>query len=464
MPPKEEGVKLNLGPLKDSLKSFAHDFYSSSLNPPVRLISHLDADGLSSAGILISLFRKLNVPFHLSIVKYLNESIIKSLKQEPYITYMFSDLGSGDIELLSMLSSSGKRIFVVDHHIPSSSNSEIRILNPFLVGLNGDIEVSGAGMSFLLYYEMLDDPSMAPIALVGALGDLQEKEGEGFIGINRDILDLAMREGYVEVRPNLKLFGGPDYPLVSSLERTVDPLIEGISNSSSGALALVEKLGIPIKIGDRWTTLSDLTEEQKRDLANELVKRVESLEKAKSLIGNVYIYLEEPKGSPLRDLSSFATILNACGRMGGGSIGALLASGLRGEILARAMEFLQLYRKTLSEVLRKAKIRISGRAAFIDEGQAKDTMIGTVTSILSKSLKDADVIIGYANSDEGIIKISARLTKSGSERSINLDELLRAASKEAGGAGGGHQMAAGAQIPREGKKIFEKTLLSYLEG
>ncbi len=463
MPLKEEGAKLNLGPLKDILRSFAHDFYSS-LNPPIRLISHLDADGLSSAGVLISLLRKLNISFHLSIVKYLNEPLIKSLRQESYATYIFSDLGSGDIELLSTLSSSRKRIFIVDHHKPSSLDNEVNVLNPFLAGLNGDIEISGAGMSFLLYYEMLGDPSMAPISLVGALGDLQEKEGNGFMGINKEILNLAIREGYVEVRPDLKLFGGPNYPLVSSLERTVDPLIEGISDSSSGALTLVEKLGIPIKIGDRWTTLSDLTEEQKRDLANELVKRVGSLEKAKYLIGNVYIYLKEPKGSPLRDLSSFATLLNACGRMGGGNVGALLASGLREGTLARAMEFLQLYRRTLSEVLRRVKVRISGRVAFIDEGQARDTMIGTIASILSKSFKNADVIIGYANSDEGIIKISARLTKSGSDRLIDLDELLRMASKEAGGVGGGHKMAAGAQIPRERKEIFEKALFSYLEG
>ncbi len=459
MPPKE-GVKLDVAPLKSYLKSFARDLYSS-LEPPIRIISHLDADGLSSAGILISLLKKMNVSFHLTIAKYLNESLIKSLKHEPYVTYIFSDLGSGDIELISMLSSAGKRVFVVDHHKPSSSSDDVKILNPFLVGLNGDIEVSGAGMAFLLYHEILDDPSMAPVALVGALGDLQEK-GDGFVGINREILDLAVKEGYVKVKPDLKLFGGPDYPLVSSLERTVDPLIEGISGNSAGALALVEGLGIPIKIGDRWTTLSDLTEDQKRNLANELVKRIESLEKAKSLIGNIYIYLKEPKGSPLRDLNSFATLLNACGRMGGGHVGALLSSGLRGEILVKAMELLQLYRKTLSDVLRKTKVRISGRAAFIDEGQAKDTIIGTVTSILSRSLRNADVVIGYANSDEGIIKISARLTSSGSGKSINLDELLRIASKEAGGIGGGHQMAAGAQIPRDRKKVFEKTLLNYL--
>ncbi len=453
---------MNLGQFREHLKSFARDLYNSFNGGQVRLISHLDADGLSAAGILISLLKKLNVPFHLSIVKYLSESLIKRLQQEPYKVYLFSDLGSGGISLLSELASSGKSIFVVDHHKPSEIHSDgVRLLNPFLSGFDGDREVSGAGVSFLLYYEMLEDPSMAPMAITGALGDLQENDG--FHGLNTEILELAIEEGLVEVRPDLKLFGGPDYPLVASLERTVEPFIDGISNNSAGALALVESLNIPIKVGDRWTTLSDLTEEQKRELTNELVKRVESLEKAKSLVGNIYIYLKEPKGSPLRELGSFATILNACGRMGGGHVGALLASGLRGGVLNRALELQQAYKRTLAQVLRNAEPRVVGRVAFIDEGLAEDTMIGTITSILSKSIREADVVVGYAHTDDGMIKVSARLTGSGSGKSIDLDELLRTASREAGGTGGGHQMAAGAQIPKEGKRTFEATLLSYLE-
>ncbi len=448
---------MDLGPLGNQVRSFAQDLYNS-FEGTVRLISHLDADGLSSAGIMISLLRSLNVPFHLTIIKYISESLIRRLEAEPYSVYIFTDLGSGDLPLISSL---GRRAFVIDHHRPEGETGQVRVLNPFLAGLDGDREVSGAGVAFLLYYEMLEDPEMAPMAITGALGDIQEEDG--FRGLNAEILKLAVESGLVEVKPDLRLFGGPDYPLVASLERTVDPFIEGVSNNSAGALALVESLGIPIKVGDRWTTLSDLTEEQKRDLTNELVKRMESLEKAKSLIGNVYIYLKEPKGSPLRELGSFATILNACGRMGGGHVGALLASGLRGEILNRALELQQSYKRTLAQVIRGARPRVVGRVAFIDEGLAEDTMIGTVASILSRSIREADVVIGYAHTDDGMIKVSARLTGRGASKKIDLDELLREASREAGGTGGGHQMAAGAQIPRERKRAFESTLLKYLE-
>ncbi|RDD52959.1 MAG: hypothetical protein BA066_06905, partial [Candidatus Korarchaeota archaeon NZ13-K] len=329
----------------------------------MRVISHLDADGLSSAGIMISALRRLRVPFHLSVVKYLSESLIEELKNGSYGTYLFLDLGSGELELLSSLNG---RIFVIDHHRPSSDTKGVILLNPFLDGINGDEEVSSSGICFLVHRELFREESMAPLALVGAIGDAQENGG--FRGLNGLILRWAVERGLIEVKRDIRLFGGPDYPLVASLERTVDPFIRGVSNDSAGALSLVESVGIPMKVGDRWITLSDLTEEQKRELMNELVKRVESLDKAKSLVGNIYVNLSEPKGSPLRDLSSLSTLLNACGRMGKGYLGALMAAGIRGELLNRVVGVQQEYRSYLSRLLNEIKPRVVGKVAFIDEG------------------------------------------------------------------------------------------------
>lgn len=439
------------------VRKFADEFYSSIEGANVRIISHLDADGLSSAGIMVSLLRKLNVPFHLSVVKYISDHLIEELRKENYGVYIFLDLGSGDLELLSSL---GEKVFIIDHHAPSSIPGSFEILNPFLDGIDGDSEVSSSGVCFLLYRELLEDYSMAPLALVGALGDVQE-DGK-FRGLNETILSWAVERKLIEVRKEIKLFGGPDYPLVASLERTIEPFIRGVSDDSAGALSLVESVGIPIKIGDRWTTLADLTEDQKRNLMNELVKRIEGLDKAKSLVGNIYINLSEPKGSPLRDLSSYSTLLNACGRMGKGYLGVLLASGLRGEVLSEVIEVQQEYKSYLSRLLREVKPRLVGRVAFIDEGFAQDTVIGTVTSIVSRSIRGAELVVGYAETQGDMLKVSARLTGR-AQQELNLDEVMRRASGEVGGKGGGHKQAAGAQIPKAMKREFERSILSYFE-
>ncbi|MEM2542019.1 MAG: DHH family phosphoesterase [Candidatus Korarchaeum sp.] len=439
------------------VREFTRRLYSSLRGAHVRVVSHLDADGLSSAGIMMSVLRGLNIPFHLSVVKYVSESLVEELRRGNYSVYLFLDLGSGDLELLRSLDGG---VFIVDHHKPPSDVSGVNLLNPFLDGVDGDREISSSGICFLIYKEIFGEISMAPVALVGALGDVQENGG--FKGINELILNWAVEGGLIEVRKDIRLFGGPDYPLVASLERTVDPFIKGVSNDSAGALGLVESAGIPIKIGEKWVTLSDLTEEQKRDLMNELVKRVGNLDKAKSLVGSIYVNLREPKGSPLRDLSSFSTLLNACGRMGKGYLGALLASGLRGEVLNRVVEVQQEYKSYLARLLSDLKPRIVGKVAFIDEGVAQDTVIGTLTSMLSRNMRDVELIVGYAETQEGMLKVSARLTTRASQ-SLDLDDVMRRASSTVGGRGGGHRQAAGAQIPRTMKRDFEESLLSYLE-
>ncbi len=440
--------------LDELVENFAEALYNS-LSGPVRLVSHLDADGLSSAGVMIRLLSRLNVPYHLSVEKYLSPELVEKLSSESYEVYIFTDMGSGELNLLSSLKG---KTFVIDHHNIAGGVGNVHLLNPFLSGLDGDVEVSGAGTAFLLYYEMFEDLEPVVQAITGALGDLQDRNE--FKGLNKELVELAIKEGILEIRKDIRLFGGPDYPLVSALERTTDPYLEGISDNSSGALKLVESLGIPVKIGDRWVTLSDLTEDQKRDLLNELVKRAGGLEEAKNLVGPVYLNLGEPPDSPLRELRSFSTLLNACGRMGKGFLGALLSAGFRGKVLEEALETLKEYRRELSETVKRVKenLRREGNVVFIDEGEVKDTIIGTVASILSNEV-EADLIVGYAKTDGGMLKVSARLVKKGS---VDLSDLLKKASESVGGVGGGHKNAAGAQIPEEGKRKFEETLLKFL--
>ena len=450
---KELGERTSL--LDELVEDFASSLYDS-LSGPVRVISHLDADGLSSAGIMMRLLSWLEVPFHITIERYLSPDLVKRLSNEEYELFIFMDMGSGELDLLKGLD---KRVFIVDHHNIAGEAENVVLLNPFKAGINGDSEVSGAGTAFLLYYEITGDIKPIVQAITGALGDMQDREE--FVGVNSELLNKAVDEGLIEIRKDIRLFGGPDYPLVSALERTTDPYLEGVSDNSAGALKLVESLGIPVKVGERWTALSDLTEDQKRDLLNELVKRAGGLEEAKSLVGPVYIYKEEPQDSPLRELRSFSTMLNACGRMGKGYLGALLSAGYRGEVLDEAMQVLKEYRRELSDAIRRVKegLRREGSVVFIDEGEVRDTMIGTVTSILSREV-DADLVVGYARTEEGMLKVSARVTRRG--KPVDLSELLRRASEVVGGIGGGHKEAAGAQIPEGGKRKFEETLLRFL--
>jgi len=93
----------------------------------------------------------------------------------------------------------------------------------------------------------------------------------------------------------------------------------------------------------------------------------------------------------------------------------------------------------------------------------KDTMIGTITSIIAKSKFSREylMVIGLTKSDAAI-KISARLTDNGIRAGINLDHLMRKGCGRVGGIGGGHKHAAGGYIPEGEEENFIRAVLKCL--
>jgi len=96
------------------------------------------------------------------------------------------------------------------------------------------------------------------------------------------------------------------------------------------------------------------------------------------------------------------------------------------------------------------------------EGKIPESLIGTITSIglNSNMFNQSKPIFGFAETDDGKIKVSARLPKNIKE--INLRDIIFHAAKEVGGEGGGHKYAAGAFIPKDKKHEFVRIIDSKL--
>jgi RecJ-like exonuclease len=62
-------------------------------------------------------------------------------------------------------------------------------------------------------------------------------------------------------------------------------------------------------------------------------------------------------------------------------------------------------------------------------------------------------ILGFANST-GVAKISARGTPDLVRRGLNLGKIMKEAAEKHGGTGGGHNIAAGAQVPLGAEDAF----------
>jgi single-stranded-DNA-specific exonuclease len=93
-------------------------------------------------------------------------------------------------------------------------------------------------------------------------------------------------------------------------------------------------------------------------------------------------------------------------------------------------------------------------------GFINEKVIGTLSSILSTSLsKPEKPIIAYAAvAQEDSVKVSARTTDMLTSKGLNLGEIMRVAAERFGGAGGGHDIAAGAQVPAKDAEDFVKVV------
>jgi nanoRNase/pAp phosphatase (c-di-AMP/oligoRNAs hydrolase) len=109
------------------------------------------------------------------------------------------------------------------------------------------------------------------------------------------------------------------------------------------------------------------------------------------------------------------------------------------------------------------KIKGNGFVILNAKDKIKDTIIGTVTSILSSSLdyKQGTILIGMAYNEDKI-KISARIAGKGNknlkdvlERTIILNHIQAEV--------GGHQRAAGCLIRKEDESIFIEELKKMIE-
>jgi RecJ-like exonuclease len=178
---------------------------------------------------------------------------------------------------------------------------------------------------------------------------------------------------------------------------------------------------------------------------------------ASNLIGHVYILNREESWTPLRDAREFGVLLNATGRMDRSSLGVAVCMGDRGAALEQANKVLEDYRRSINKylgwVMEKPERMKELDNIYVVYGEnfINDKIVGAISSILSSGLPNPEKpLIAYANVEEqGIAKISARTTDAIVNRGINLGDIMQVAAERFQGKGGGHNIAAGAQVPVE---------------
>jgi len=428
----------------------------------IHVVSHLDADGLAAAGIMGKALARLDATFRIRVERWIDEKVIDDILADKPSLIVFTDFGSGDLELLNSRLSK-MQLIILDHHQPvGDADPSFVQVNPHFYGIDGSRDLSGAGASYLVA-RVLDKANLdlAAVAVVGALGDLQDKYDQRRLGgPNAVIMEDALNTGYLSVETDLLFFGRETRPIHKALACTTTPFISGISGEEDKSLAFLASLGIMPKKGDKWRALRDLSEDEKKRLFNALADFLVSKglpgNVALNLRGSIYTLTHEESWTSLRDAREFSVLLNATGRMDKPSLGIAICMGDRGSALEEATAVLEEYRRTITKYLNWLMEPNTDRVEELNniyvvhgEGVIDDRIIGTISSILSTNLaKPEKPIIAYSVvPEENLAKISARAIDLVVSKGLNLAEILRVAAEKYSGKGGGHNIAAGAQVP-----------------
>ncbi len=435
--------------LSTEISIVAEKFLERISNKDLFVVSHFDTDGITSASIMIKTLKHLDKTFSLKIVKSLDESFISSLPKDKVI--LFLDLASGSLHHIEKLGL--KDVFIIDHHeVVYNIPENVHIVNPEL--LEDKQKISSSCLTYLFCREISDNmEDLAKLALIGMIGDTLEKE----IGkINHGILN----DGKIKKRRGPLIYPSTR-PLNKVLEFSSNPYIPGVTGNAEGVIELLRDAGIK-PLNNRYKSLIELTEDEMSNLVTAIMLR-NPLSKNKEIIGDIFLVSLFNKFEDAREISA---IINACSRLGEPETAiqfCLELQGAKKKAESLYIKYKQLLLSSLKFVTETEKIEEEGFVIINARDNVKDTIVGTITSILANSslYEDGTIITTMAIDDtKERIKVSSR---SVGKVGRNVREVLSTAVEEIGGEVGGHEFAAGCLIPLEKEQEFIESLKKTLK-
>ena len=407
----------------------------------VRIVSHYDADGLCAGGILSRAFLRMNRPFHTTIAHQIDGPLVELLSKQPAAWTVFSDMGSGALDLVEKIPS---RSVIIDHHQPLRESRTAVQLNCHLWGIDGTFEACASTLA-LMAAVSLDEANwdLSGIACAGAIGDRQHQPA--WKGLNAEIMAFAEKAGHLRTRKGLVMEGAD---LGTALAQNNEPYFRGVSGSPAGARALLEAAGL-----SPAATLKELDEAEVSALSSLLVLNLLRGGVSEEFARAVVVDRHWVSGFDT-DANELSAVVNACGRLGQEDLGLSVCLGGR-QALDEARSVREQYRGRIT----------SGMAGLEEKGITKKQniqyfysdnaqMAGAFAALVMNYLFPGKLpTISLAREGQSI-KVSARGTRPLVAKGLDLAKACRAAASRQGGDGGGHSIASGATVPLGNEMAF----------
>ncbi len=393
-----------------------HDF--------ARIYTHYDADGISSGAIVALSLLRMEKSIQVSFLSGLNEEV----EEEELI--VFADMGSGYPDVVSSLNSD---VIVVDHHFPVGRiepRRDFAHINPHLAGIDGSFEFSASATAYILAEELGDNRDLTSLALAGIIGDKQK-----ITGGNLEVVRRGIENGFIEERDGLKMISGK---VREVLRLSLEPYLDFYSKEEE----LDEFLAKCRIDGER--NIDELSRDEERRLANAIAVRIMRMNSYpgvfEEVAGKKYFLPDEL----IHNAVMMSDVINATGRKASQSVGFGICMR-DGSYLEKGFE---LWRKFVEEVHQE----IERRRHEVQEGECIRFLVmengsstGPIASVFSRYLFSDRPFVALNIKKDGRVKVSARSNRKLSEL-VDLAEVMRVSAEKVGGRGGGHVVAAGANI------------------
>ncbi|MGC9126038.1 MAG: DHHA1 domain-containing protein [Thermoplasmata archaeon] len=393
----------------------------------IRILAHYDADGVSAAAIM---FRTLkNKKIHISFVKDLSKDNVKRFLDERKEFYIFLDMGSSLISLLEGNINGA----VLDHHPPEKDSEKIIHINPHLCGIPGSRDACGSTIAYLFSIYMDEaNFNLYPLFLSGAIGDKQNIGG--YSGLNRLILDMLMEKN-ITPSGTLRIQGRN---LFESLLFATEPFIDGFSGNEENVKKFLESSGL-----DPEKRFESLDEDKKIRLSSwiaiQLIRRNVEREIIESIVVDSF---------QLDGMSDYllSDIIDACSRQDKQGLALAYLSGdveREQEVYQTFLEHKKNLIREIYSAIRNKKEMKNLQYFYVSE----DSMAGAVSGTLMMYYFDRDKVTIGLHEKDGEVRVSGRATRYLVSKGINLGVSMGTCAERVNGFGGGHDIAAGANIP-----------------
>nr|WP_319538966.1 DHH family phosphoesterase [uncultured Methanospirillum sp.] len=425
------------------------------------VISHIDADGISSESILSQAISRAGIPVRSVYLRQLDPLTLHEIPGDNSLK-IFSDFGSGQQTMLQEKGIHPDNVVIIDHHVSQPADTGYLEVNCLL---HGHEKMSAAGVAYLVAREMDEiNCDLAKLAVVGNIGDMMDRENLKLSGPAREIMADGVGYGNVEVwEHDLNIYGISTRPLPNALAYSDDIDIPGVSHDPDGARRFLERIGIRPVSANRWPVWESLSLEEKQTVVCSIIDQMMAFGKSLDrLFTDHYLFPDENiTQATLRNASEYATLLNSCGRWKRPELGGAICRGDRVVAYREAEQMLRNHRNKIREVMEYITdngVSELSHLLYIHVGDRfPDTIVGIGAGMsLSRLNPEKPILIMCEDSlDPSKTKISMRTKPEVVDKGVDLQKALCVACERVdGSSGGGHRIAAGAFIPREAEQEF----------